>query len=90
MTNKNSVALQDLMGVLFRTKPEDLLLDNTYGLWYVLSNNEMGIRTRNSTSHVWLRIMGVKVVEKDGIILDRGTLSIGGSTRVFRQRHYSP
>ena len=70
MSKKKSVALEDLMGVLFRTNPEELLLDNTYGLWYVLSNEEMGIRTRSSTNHTWLRMMGVRVIEKDGIPFD--------------------
>jgi hypothetical protein len=70
MMKKNTVALQDLMGVLFRGNPEDQRLENTHGLWYVLSNTEMGIQTRNNTNHTWLRLMGIKVVEKDGIPFD--------------------
>ena len=70
MTKKNTIALQDLMGVLFRGNPEDQRLENTHGLWYVLSNTEMGIQTRNSTNHTWLRLIGIKVIEKDGIPFD--------------------
>ena len=70
MTKKDSVALEDLMGLLFRSSSEDLPFENTHGLWYVFSNEEMGIRTRNSNNHSWLRIMGIKVMEKKGIPFD--------------------
>lgn len=70
MANKETVALQDLMSLLFRTGSDELPFESTHGFWYEFSNEEMGIRTRRSINHSWLRIMGIKVIEKDGIPFD--------------------
>lgn len=70
MTKKDTVALEDLMGMLFRSSSEELPFETTHGLWYVFSNDEKGIRTQKNTNHSWLRIMGIKVIEKDGIPFD--------------------
>lgn len=70
MANSYLTDLTDLMGAFFRTGPQDFPLADTHGLWYVFSNVEMVIRSTNSTNHSWLRIMGIKVVEKNGIPFD--------------------
>ena len=70
MSNKETVALQDLMGLLFRTGSEELPFENTHGFWYEFSNLEMRIRSKGSTNHSWLRIMGIKVIEKNGVPFD--------------------
>jgi hypothetical protein len=70
MAKKDTVALQDLMGVLFRSSSDELPLKSTHGLWYVFANEEKGIRTKGSTNHSWLRLVGLKVIEKNGIPFD--------------------
>lgn len=61
--------MQDLMGALFRTG-EDFPIEGTHGLWYAFSNTERGIRTNRNTNHSWLRLVGIKVIEKDGVLFD--------------------
>jgi len=70
MSKKDVVALEDLMGLLFRNSSEELPFKNTHGLWYVFSNKEMGIGSKGSTNHSWLRILGIKIIEKNGIPFD--------------------
>lgn len=70
MAKKDTVALEDLMGLLFRSSSDELPFENTRGLWYVFANEEKGIRTKGSTNHSWLRLVGMKVIEKNGIPFD--------------------
>jgi hypothetical protein len=70
MAKKDTVALEDLMGMLFRSSLDELPLESTHGLWYMFANEEKGIRTTGSTNHSWLRLVGLKVIEKNGIPFD--------------------
>lgn len=70
MAKKDIISVQDLMGLLFRSSSEDLPFENTHGLWYVFGNEEKGIRSKGSANHSWLRLVGIKVIEKNGIPFD--------------------
>ena len=70
MAKKDTVAPEDLMGLLFRSSSDELPFESTHGLWYVFANEEKGIRTKSSTNHSWLRLVGMKVIEKNGIPFD--------------------
>lgn len=70
MSNKKLVNQEDLLGVMFRTGPDDFPFDTTYGLWYVFLNNQRGISTTKNSNHSWLRICGTKVVGKGAVEFD--------------------
>ena len=38
MPKKDTVALEDLMGMLFRSSSDELPLESTHGIWYVFAN----------------------------------------------------
>lgn len=70
MSKKDTVALEDLLGLLFRSGSEEPPFERTHGLWYAFANEERGIRSKGSVSHSWLRLVGLKVIEKNGIPFD--------------------
>ena len=70
MPRQATVALEDLMGAMFRTSPEDFPFEETYGLWYVFLNSQRGMKTSRNTDHRWFRIAGIKVLGKGSVEFD--------------------
>jgi hypothetical protein len=68
--SQQKVELADLLGLMFRTSPEEFPFDDTYGLWYNFLNFERGIKTTKNSEHRWLRISGIKVLGKGQVKFD--------------------
>jgi hypothetical protein len=70
MSKKVSFSQQDLRRLLSPNNGEVFPFENARGLWYVFANQEKGIRSKASTNHSWLRLVGLKVIEKQGVPFD--------------------
>lgn len=70
MSKTNSVRVEDLMGILFRSNTEDFPFEKTFGKWYAFLNSERGIGTSKNSDHRWLRIAGIKLVGKGKVKFD--------------------
>jgi hypothetical protein len=70
MGKNSSFSQHDLLRLLSPNNGENFVFENARGLWYVFANSEKGIRSKGSVSHSWLRLVGVKVIGKNGIPFD--------------------
>jgi hypothetical protein len=70
MGKKETFSQHDLLRLLSPNNGENFPFENATGLWYAFSNEEKGIKSKSSVSHSWLRLIGLKVIEKDGIPFD--------------------